>query len=1692
MAKSNEPKSPGYSGGSFFASRRDALKEKMETERQDYIRRTQERAAQVQQKKNISDENQRKLMALTTQGVRNISAPKPGMSQAVAQQNQAQAAQAPQPGKMPSYGERLQQYAENSPLPKPIAKVIGALDVSKPFVALRQALGTQLPQEKNYAPVGGVSGILGSALSTYGSGVPVGGVQSNAMKAAERFAPNLLQGAGKLPAAARLGARIGASGAEGATQGVTQQLIMNPESSPEELANAAKLGAAFGGGGTLIGAGIAGGARGIGQAGLKGLLKPALQDMAVQDDAIRALARQNLDQQPLMLQEPRSVRSQRISEARANLATPDVIYNEGRPVVPGLPEPRDVAAARRAAARAIQTPDVILQQETSPRGLPAPRDTFSVNRQAAATQPLALPESTQQHLWERFDRMRQRPSEAYQGGPIYGKEQGAGEFEPSNAPLSLPEGTTRREAIRSEVHAELADIDDQLSSFERVRQAAIEDEYNALKAEAEGDYTKTPAGLIRDETGKVTSRFGAGSTKPQWLYEYGLNNNYRRPSQKVLREMAEKNVNEGFDRQGFKDSMDYDNVVGGLQQVRDTLQQEINPAPTRFEVPSASLKESLISVPGRPARMEALAKQRAAAAKKEADAQAKVQAKETAAANKAAAAEAKAKAKAEAERRAAALKTRNEGIITSVPRIAPKLKTKVGAKKPAEVIDIEGKSVPETAQAAAPEKVVAGGEMAKAAPEAPVKAEEPPKPVEPPKPAEPETVDVADVADEDLVQPEKNLFTTLFGKQGVGIAAGGSKKGNAVSSADVFVKNKIKEEGGIKDKITEVASTAHKGLVDRLAAMEKGGRNVQEAAYDVGRANGLANEIRGQEFVTPEGKVVGKGFEAIFDEIPRGHADDFIDYQTVIDAQSRVARGERVYDEKLKIPDPNDPTRMIELNSPEGLKIRREQLEAQMPWLPSITKEWNEFNKNLRQHYGINEGLINEAQNEAMEAARPNYIKMNRQFKKGELPQRTAFGRSNAQTFSGISAPIEHVSETGSARKIVDPRTTMLESIGAWTNNAMRNRVGQQLYENIKANPQAYKDIAEILPETSAAASKATIDEMNDIIAREGMDGLLQKLDQDWNIAFDTTHQAHSKGGNNISVMIKGHPVKIKIKDPELAAAFSGMNPQQLGLVMGIAKKGSDYIKRSATGLLAPAFGVKSGAMDITTGLVQAKGNRAAFLGNYAKALVSGLANEASKVPVLGKPLRGSRITQMARDYERRGSKFSAALKQQPEMKRQLGRLGRHPVLSGAMAKALPREILSGVFNTLESIPNVIANAPRIAAGAKELKNLGGQATQANIRRASQEARDVTVNYGRKGNWTDELESIFPYTNASVQAVSRAVKQFKEKPVQSTAMLTAVVGLPKVYEYMQFSDDPDYQKLTPREKYRNIIVGKTKDGKFIKVPVDPIYGMVGGAVLATLAKVKGDNPESWRGISDAISNSVLPPAASGALEGLTQNTTKSESKLGRSGVGLAGATSASPLIDVLSNRSFTGSKIVPASEDKGSPKYQSNEATTKLAKYIGQKTGLSPIKVDYLMRAYGGDPARFILPFTSTKGGGQAKDILLKNFIADPVFSTTLSEDYYDAVENYQTAEENFSGNGVPKPDWYDENLGAALRSKKKGSYYTRLKDVRDAKKEVSADKTLSKKEKADKTRELQGELNLIYADVIEQLKKSGYKLPNK
>lgn len=896
----------------------------------------------------------------------------------------------------------------------------------------------------------------------------------------------------------------------------------------------------------------------------------------------------------------------------------------------------------------------------------------------------------------------------------------------------------------------------------------------------------------------------------------------------------------------------------------------------------------------------------------------------------------------------------------------------------------------------------------------------------------------------------QSFFTQLFGEQNIGFTPFSSTKSGRMVSTEQQIVSKplISSAKGLVESGKQTGRAIYQNTTDYLQPLKKISPETYNTAMDSSRANNIANTIIKDKFVDNEGNVIGGSLNDIM-KTAQGLGKKLDDYLILRHSVDRMNRGEKVYDPALN---------MTSEKAVERVKI----LEQRYPQLKQAGKEWNKFNGNLLDS-GVKEGLLTTEARDAMQSQSPNYASMRRQFTTGEKLAQPKFTGGTA--FSGQKAPIKSVSPTGSIRKIVSPIRSSVEQVQAWKQAELRNRTMQSITKAIQSDPEGMKHIGEIVKKPSTSYKS-----LDNALREGGSDEFLQQLDGDFKSLFKPAKTGEE---NIVRAMVNGNPIFIKVHDAEAVKALLGMGSDQSGYILDAMQKLSNATKRGATGILAPMFAVKSLSADVVQAAIQSPNAFKHIAVDLPHALISSIA-DTLKIPGLNK---------LAEDFRRSGGEYSALLRGERSLKKSMFELRKEAPLSmGGLVKGTVTAV-KAPFKALEKVADISENANRMAAFRRAM--VGKERTPENVRNAINAARESTTNYSRKGAFAKETEAFVPYSNAAIQGMYRISKAFYHNPIKTLAGVGTLIVAPKLMEYAKFHNDPDYHNIPARERYRNIILSKNADGTFRKQFMPPEYEAIGAFMTDVLSSVIDKNPQAYKGTLDALVNAWTPPIVSGAAQGITQG-----GGIEQSLAGTANATVAAPIVSTLANKSFTGAPIEPASVTDRSPKYRYDEKTSGIAKKIGEITGFSPMKTDYIMRAYGGDPARLLLPLTSDVGAGNIKNTLLKNFIVDPTFTNNLTNDFYGAKQRLSQAYRDNKEVNAPLPTWYDEGLRNEVNSTAAGSISKRLSILSGDKKNVTTNKSLNTSQKTQQLREIQAKINKIYVDINSRLDKQ--KVPFK
>jgi hypothetical protein len=499
--------------------------------------------------------------------------------------------------------------------------------------------------------------------------------------------------------------------------------------------------------------------------------------------------------------------------------------------------------------------------------------------------------------------------------------------------------------------------------------------------------------------------------------------------------------------------------------------------------------------------------------------------------------------------------------------------------------------------------------------------------------------------------------------------------------------------------------------------------------------------------------------------------------------------------------------------------------------------------------------------------------------------------------------------------------------------------------------------------------------------------------------------------GNVVTGIIDGQKVHVRVHDPELLDSITNLAPKAQHTVVKAVGQLTRWTKNLTTGI-NPVFSLTRNIFrDIPTAYINSKttNNPVVFGKDLVGSLVSVLKND-----------------DLYRSFKAVGGGHSSPISSDVNLLAQ----SKNEILGKNNLKSL----LSKGIGKIENLNNALESAPRLAEYKRITKN--GTSYDAKMKGLF-EANDVTVNFNKYGNVGKEVDAFIPYMNAALQGLDKTVRIFKDNPVKASVKAFTAITIPSIVLYTINHKDPNYQNLSDYVKDNNFLIPKG-DGTFIKIPKPRELGVLFGSdVERTLRAWNDHDPEAFAKFSDTIQDNFYPPTR----------------------------TILHPVLkDLPSNKNFNNAPIVPGDLQNLSPRYQYDGRTSEPAKFIGNLTNISPKKLDYLAQSYGGVVSELGVPLTTK--GGSIGDTLKQKVTADPTFSNDALRNFYDEKTKLDQAHNDYVKQGIKSKE-LNEPLRLELNRRSR-----QIGDIRKIMKQVQNNNSISDKERNDKVKKLQEQIN--------------------
>ena len=482
----------------------------------------------------------------------------------------------------------------------------------------------------------------------------------------------------------------------------------------------------------------------------------------------------------------------------------------------------------------------------------------------------------------------------------------------------------------------------------------------------------------------------------------------------------------------------------------------------------------------------------------------------------------------------------------------------------------------------------------------------------------------------------------------------------------------------------------------------------------------------------------------------------------------------------------------------------------------------------------------------------------------------------------------------GSWRDIQDPLESVIKNTYLYINMAEKNAVGKALVDLAKSGEGLGKFVEKI--PTPMQGVKITPEELT----RLG----LENVPED---AVSVFRPSSFVPQDNVISVFKDGKRELYQVHPEIARSFKALDKEDLGMITRLLAYPASWLRAGAT--LTPEFIARNPIRDQWTAFVLSKYG---FAPGFD--LARGIFHLAKKDEAYWEWKKGggdnSMLVSMDRDY----------------LQDNLGELlQKYPV----------QNLIKNPINALRLLSELGEAGTRIGEFARGTAKEGR--TKAGIQAAALAARDVTLDFGRKGAKGKAINAITAFWNAQVQGSDRMVRAFKDDPVITSARIAASITIPSILLAIANHDDPRVKEIPQWQK--DLFWLFPTENHVWRIPKPFEMGILFGSVPERITRyILDQDPHAFDGLLETIGRGFSP----GVLP-----------------------TASIPLIENWANKStFFDRPIVPQNRTELMPEYQYGAHTSETAKQLGKVLGRlpwvdqiappSPARIENLIRGWTG------------------------------------------------------------------------------------------------------------------------------------------
>ena len=389
----------------------------------------------------------------------------------------------------------------------------------------------------------------------------------------------------------------------------------------------------------------------------------------------------------------------------------------------------------------------------------------------------------------------------------------------------------------------------------------------------------------------------------------------------------------------------------------------------------------------------------------------------------------------------------------------------------------------------------------------------------------------------------------------------------------------------------------------------------------------------------------------------------------------------------------------------------------------------------------------------------------------------------------------------------------------------------------------------------------------------------------------------------------------------------------------------------------------------------------------------------------------------------------------------------------------LPTKIKNTItfpLRAISNVNNVIEMTPRLA------EYIVSREQGRSIETSMLDAARVTTNFKAGGDITKTLNrNGFTFLNASVQGMQQQIRNVQEanaKGLKGYAVLAckyAIAGAPVLLlNNLLWADDDEYEELQDYVKDNYYIIGKLPNGKFLRIPK--------GRAVATIQKIVSN-------VNDFIKNDSINSDEVGKIfwEDMKENIQFGIDNLAPNNP--MENNILSPIFQAITNKTWYGDDLVPTRLQNKPKEEQYDETTDSFSRWLGEKTGISPIKINYLIDQYSGGVGDILLPL----GTPQAENNVIEDkFTTDATMKNKYPGEFFTKVDELEI---NSNSSKATDEDILKYKYISSI-STEIGKLYTKKREIQNS--------SATDKEKKAQLKEVQEQINELAKNSLEAVEK--------